>query len=283
MKKQALICGYNISYYEAGNGKYALVFLHGNSLCADIFLKQLNDAALKSRYRLIAPDFLGHGESDKAGQNKKDYHLHNQAKIINALIAHLQLTHVILLGHSLGGNIAIEVLRSNTQIEALVLICSFPASNPFNKRIFKNTPAIQYFFQSTLSSEDIHKMNDLLLSKANTNSKSKLFTASIKKSDAFCRKTLAQIISEGNYMDQQEFMKTIDIPVIGIFGERDQFYDLAYLQRHCSSLFTNLFVVATAGHMPFYETPLKFSQLLLNEVGQLVAQDKINTLHSKNE
>jgi esterase len=101
-----------------------ILFLHGGALQARTW-----DAVgmlLRDSYRCIAVDLRGHGES--SWSSGRDYQLSAHAADISAFIVEKRLEPVILVGHSLGGLIAMTVAASSQPaIAALVLVDIAPA------------------------------------------------------------------------------------------------------------------------------------------------------------
>jgi pimeloyl-ACP methyl ester carboxylesterase len=62
-------------------------------------------AKLAQRFTVIAPDLLGHGESDKP---RADYSLAAFANGVRDLLTALDIDRVTIVGHSLGGGIAMQ-------------------------------------------------------------------------------------------------------------------------------------------------------------------------------
>ena len=77
---------------------------------------------LAKKYRVIAPDLLGHGESDKP---RGDYSVGAFAVLLRDLLDALDVTRVTVIGHSLGGGIAMQFAHQHRQYcERIVLISS---------------------------------------------------------------------------------------------------------------------------------------------------------------
>ncbi|MCB1031788.1 MAG: alpha/beta hydrolase [Acidimicrobiales bacterium] len=89
--------GGNIHVVERGEGR-PLVLLHGVTLRYDVWAPQLNDLA--DRYRVIAVDLRGHGESF-AGED--GYGLGCLAQDLATTLEALDLRDAIVVGHSMGG------------------------------------------------------------------------------------------------------------------------------------------------------------------------------------
>ena len=96
----------------------AVVCIHGltaNHLCWASVADVLSPA-----HRLIAYDLRGRGESDKPD---KGYSLATHGEDLEALLDHFGLEKAILVGHSLGANIALRFAAARPQrVERLVLI-----------------------------------------------------------------------------------------------------------------------------------------------------------------
>jgi len=95
--------GVTIVYSAAGAGDIALVFIHGGLADRSFFDDQLK--AFAGRYRVIALDLPGHGES---GANRTKWGLPEFGADVKAVVDAEKLKRVILFGNSLGGPTAIE-------------------------------------------------------------------------------------------------------------------------------------------------------------------------------
>jgi len=114
---------------ECGNGPQALVFLHyfGGSSRA---WRQVA-ALLADRWRCVIPDLRGFGDSDAIPDQ---YDLNNAADEVLALVSALKIESFGLVGHSMGGKIALVVAaRQPPGLSHLVLLApSPPTPEPMN-------------------------------------------------------------------------------------------------------------------------------------------------------
>lgn len=95
--------GVSIAYSTAGTADTAIVFIHGGMADRGFFDRAFD--ALSTRYRVIALDLAGHGES---GTNRKVWDIPAFATDVKAVIEAENLKRVVLFGNSLGGPVAIE-------------------------------------------------------------------------------------------------------------------------------------------------------------------------------
>lgn len=89
-----------ISYNVYGSGPVALLFVHGSFIDQTYWKEQV--AFFKEKYTVVTMDLAAHGAS---GKNRTAWTLDSMADDIVNLINHLELKNVILIGHSLGGNL----------------------------------------------------------------------------------------------------------------------------------------------------------------------------------
>ena len=80
--------------------------LHGWSASSGFFERQFE--GLTDRFRVIAPDHRGHGESVKPDDQPT---IDQLAEDLSVLLAHLKIHDFCLLGWSMGAFVAFEYLR----------------------------------------------------------------------------------------------------------------------------------------------------------------------------
>jgi pimeloyl-ACP methyl ester carboxylesterase len=115
--KRAETSGGALAYHDEGSGP-AVVLLHGYPLTSYIWRGLI--PALASRHRVIAPDLLGLGASEKPASAALD--IRAQAGYVGELLSQLGIDRVALIGHSTGGGIAQLLVDAREDVEALVLI-----------------------------------------------------------------------------------------------------------------------------------------------------------------
>jgi pimeloyl-ACP methyl ester carboxylesterase len=111
--------GHRVIYRIAGDGP-PVVLIHGMVNSS----KHWEQAAqrLADRYTVIAPDLLGHGDSAAV---RGDYSLGAHACSIRDLLATIGIDRATIVGHSLGGGIAMQFFYQFPQrVERLALISS---------------------------------------------------------------------------------------------------------------------------------------------------------------
>ena len=98
--------GVQIHYESGGNGSPALVFIHGWNCDRSYWSAQLPFFA--ATHQVVAIDLAGHGDS---GVNREDWSMVNFGADVAAVADALQLEDIVLVGHSMGGPVALEAAR----------------------------------------------------------------------------------------------------------------------------------------------------------------------------
>lgn len=113
-----LTCSWgSMAYTDAGGSGRPFLFLHGSGCDAqdwDAVIAQLPPGP-----RCLTMDFRGHGASDAPGS---DLTLEGLTDDVLALVAHLDLRDVVLVGHSLGGCVAMLAAQRSDRVTALILL-----------------------------------------------------------------------------------------------------------------------------------------------------------------
>jgi pimeloyl-ACP methyl ester carboxylesterase len=117
--KTATVHGRTVSYAEAGSGDL-LLLIHGMAGTSENWGSVIEPLALSRT--VIAPDFPGHGASAPGGG---DYSLGSLASGLRDLMVTLGHERATLVGHSLGGGVAMQfTYQFPEMVERLVLVSS---------------------------------------------------------------------------------------------------------------------------------------------------------------
>ena len=106
-----------MAYFDSGNSGQPLLFLHGTGCDASDWRAVIE--RVPGEQRCIAPDFRGHGQSTVPTQA---FSLTDLANDVSRLTDHLNLQELVIIGHSLGGMVAMEVARHSSSVAGLVLL-----------------------------------------------------------------------------------------------------------------------------------------------------------------
>lgn len=109
-------------YFQTAGAGAPLVLLHGLGASSADWEGQVPE--LSRHYQVIVPDLRGHGASDRAG----DYSVPQFARDTWQLVDHLRLRAPVLVGHSMGGAVAMQMALDRPGVApALVLSNTLPS------------------------------------------------------------------------------------------------------------------------------------------------------------
>jgi len=162
--------GFNMHYVKTGNDSFpTLFFVHGSPGSWEAFSRYLEDKDLLAKYRMISVDRPGFGDSEFG--NAKN--LNDQSRLISPLLSLTKNSKpVYIIGHSLGGPMAIRLAADNPQFfSGIVLLAGSvdPAEEKPEKwrPILYRTP-LKFLVPGAMrpSNEELwYLKNDLLLLK----------------------------------------------------------------------------------------------------------------------
>ena len=102
VRETRLVHGHRRAFLRAGEGP-ALLLVHGIGNNAQTWSGVIG--RLAATHTVIAPDLLGHGDSDKP---RGDYSIAGYANGMRDLLSVLDVEQVTVVGHSLGGGVGVH-------------------------------------------------------------------------------------------------------------------------------------------------------------------------------
>ncbi len=244
----------NIHYVEKGDGDTTLFFLHGWGINSGYWNNQMN--YFSKKYKTIAIDLAGFGKSTS---ERKDYTVKKYADDVSDIINKLDLQNVILIGHSMSGDIILETaLKNNKSIIGVVGVDNFK------------------FVGTKLSPEQLKEMNSFIdtLKKDYKNvapeyAAKYLFSPStdttirnMVKKDYRNSNPEAAISSIENVFKYDEMAKLPNLDYKLYLINSDGIpTNTKGLKKYCKSSFEVLEIHGT-GHFPMVEKPDEFNRLL---------------------
>ena len=253
------IDGTAINYEDNGRDGVPLLFLHAFPFNARMWASQFE--SLGERHRCIAPDLKGFGDSD-APDDLSVYSIESYAHDAKALLDHLGVEKVVLIGLSMGGYVAFEFLRHYPQnLAALVLADTRAEADAPEVKERRNKQ------QEQVRAEGISGLIDTLTETLLSD------TTRENKPDVVAKvKTLMENPASG-YLGALEAMKkrrdssgelsSIAVPTLVTVGEKDALSPPEVARKmHEQVSGSKLVVVPEAGHLSSLEDPDAFNGAL---------------------
>jgi pimeloyl-ACP methyl ester carboxylesterase len=263
--KTAQVHGRSVSYVEAGSGRL-LVLIHGMAGTAENWSAVIEPLGL--RQHVIAPDFPGHGLSAPGGG---DYSLGSLASGLRDLLLTLGHERATLVGHSLGGGVAMQfTYQFPEMVERLVLVSSGglgPDVSPILRAAA--LPGADLFISATAGvgrrvGSTLGRGLGMLGMRPSADvaelARGYASLADPERRKAFLATLRAVVGTEGQRvaaLDRLYLAETL--PLLIVWGDRDPIIPVAHAEEaHRELPGSRLEVFESVGHMPQHEQPGRF-------------------------
>jgi 3-oxoadipate enol-lactonase len=253
---QVQINGTTIHYIDQGRGR-PLVLLHGFPLNCTIWDAQI--AELSKRWRVIAPDLRGFGQS----RSNDSFTMDSHAADMHALVQQLGAEPCVLAGLSMGGYVALAYARKcPAQLDGLVLIDTRAAGDTADARQKRTELAEKV--KSAGPGAVVEEMMPRMLSPQTQREQPQVVQRLQQMIESCPPQTLINALyALRDREDHSDFLPSITDPTLIIVGEHDALTppDLAR-GMHSAIAHAELVVVPDAGHMSPIENPQAVTQAL---------------------
>ncbi len=251
-----------IAYYESQGTGPAVMLIHGNSASGLSYQHQI-DSPLGEKYRLVALDLPGHGDSDRAS-DVSAYSLPGYAAVVASAANALNMPDAVLVGWSLGGHIVLEAHNRLPQAKGFVIFGTPPlAFPPDMTAAFLPNPAVNIGFKVEVTKEEAAAYAQSFFI-PNASVDLQPFIADILRTDGNARAGLAASIKPNGYQDEVQIVAHLTRPLAILHGESDQLVSAPYIRGLTMPTLwrKQIQVIPGAGHAPHWEQPEKFNALL---------------------
>jgi pimeloyl-ACP methyl ester carboxylesterase len=240
-----------------------VLFIHGNSSCKEIFSKQFSEP-IGARYRLLAADLPGHGASGRArGDFRQAYAIPGIAGAMAELLQTLGAEDAVIVGWSLGGHIAIEMMVHLPRLRGLLLSGTPPVPKNLEAlaEAFLPNPAMGLAAKADLTKEEVRAYCSAVYGE---NAEAFQLDA-VDPTDGRAREAVFAGFFSGIGVDQQATVEGLDKPVAIINGRNEPLVNNAFLEKlNYRNLWDgNIHLLEHGGHVPFWHTPEQFNALLV--------------------
>ncbi|QBD81878.1 alpha/beta hydrolase [Ktedonosporobacter rubrisoli] len=256
---KANINGVDIAYDDHGAGQ-PIIFLHAFPLNRSMWNNQLVELLKEQRFRLVAPDFRGCGES---GINASVSTMEMFADDIAGLMDFLGMQQACLCGLSMGGYAAFAFLRKYPQrINGLILADTKPTADTAEAKAARERLAQLAEAQGPEAVADFQLPN--LISDHTRRQHQEVEIQIRHIANANTGSGLAAA-SRGMALrpDSTELLATVSCPALVVVGENDALIPPYIAQNYASQIPGAVFsVIPQAGHLANLEQPVTFLETI---------------------
>jgi len=255
--------GDRVAYQDEGHGS-AVLLIHGMGGSSQTWREVLPHLA--ARHRVIAPDLIGHGQSDKP---RTDYSLGAFAVWLRDLLDQLGISRVTVVGHSLGGGVAMQFAHQHPDyVERMVLISSGGLGSEVGHTLrLMSAPGAEFVLPVIAPQKVVaagERLRGWLASlgvrsaQADETWSAYSSLADPKTRIAFLRTLRSVVDYRGQSVSAFNKMHfTAGLPTLLIWGERDRLIPMAHgRDAHEALPGSALVTLDGVGHFPHVEAPL---------------------------
>lgn len=259
---KAAVRDVEIAYDELGEG-LPLLFIHGFPLSRRMWTPQLQD--LSSDYRVLALDLRGFGGSSKP---KSSYSVEVFAEDVASFIEEVVRSSVVLIGHSMGGYIAFQLLRRNPSLVlSMVLVNTKAETDPDEKALITEMSNI---IRRNGKEKFFRWLAQRLLAPEKS-SKPKLLEQVVELMENADEETLTSVLKalaeRPNYAG---LLKKVRTPTLIIAGDHDQLIPVESALNMARKIpGSAVALIKGAGHLPNIEKPEEFNNVIRRFLGSL--------------
>lgn len=262
MDKFIISNGCALRITDTRKGEQTLLLLHGYLESLDVW--EDFTRLLSNYFRVVAMDIPGHGISQVMGP---EHSMEFLADTVAGVLDELEIERATIVGHSMGGYVALETLRRHPQrLNGLVLLSSTPNPDPEEKRAMRE--------REIALVEGGHK--DLL---APTAAKAGFAPDNLKRMReevAFLEEQALVAEPEGVVAllrgmkergDSNELLHTSAVPQLFILGKKDGYIPVeraeAMVEAHPQA---QVVWLENSGHLGYLEEPERCAEAVANFV-----------------
>ena len=246
--------GQLINIQDTGEGDTTLLLVHGWNLDHTFWKHQAE--AFSSRYRVVIPDLPGYGAS---GKTRGQWSMKSYGKDIISIIRQLNLRNVVLVGHSMGGNIILEAYSEDpANMIGLIGVDNFKDVGAVPDA--ETADQMQAFYAML---EENYPVNVRLASEGfmfDVNSpagpKAEVLDAYAAADPSIAIPVVRAAFTES--LKEAEQLENVKVPFALISSVYIPFNESMFLDHYNGPFFRN-YDMKNTGHFPMYEDPETFN------------------------
>ena len=249
--------GNKIRYLEYGSDKENLVLVHGLGASAERWASV--SPILEKHYRLIVPDLIGFGLSDKP---LVDYTSEFFAEFLGKFLDEVDIAKTHIVGSSLGGQVVANYVAENSsKIKKLVLVSPSGVMK-------SSTPALDAYVMAALyPTEESAKNAFLMMSGGVEEIPKKIVHGFIERMQMPNAKMafMSTLLGLKNAKVITEKLPAISVPTLLVWGAKDPVIPIEYSENFLSSLNgCQFYKMHSSGHTPYVDNPEEFAKNVLD-------------------
>lgn len=251
--------GQTIAFQVSGTANKSIVFVHGASMSGESWLPQLEDAALKEKYRMFAIDLPGHGRSQRL-DHPNAYGLKELAELLRKTIEALPLDQFILVSLSFGTSLTGEIQPPLPNCQGILLASPTLLNHQLDLSEILTTGPMGHVIATENPGDE--ELREYIRHATRNETVARTFYYSYKTADPVFRKRIGEIMMNREWTDEGMNIKEWAVPICVVFGRDETLINTHYLDHYGPLWDEKVVRVENAGHIINEENPEAFNRLL---------------------
>jgi pimeloyl-ACP methyl ester carboxylesterase len=253
----------HIEYHVYGTGNPAVVLIHGWACDSSYWREQL--AALEAKYTTVTLDLAGHGRS---GRNRTDWSMARYGEDVAAVVRRLPNPSVILVGHSMGGPVALEaapLLRA--RVIGIIGIDTFKSLGlppPAPRDVERAVAPFRTDFSGAM-----HRLVPTLFEPGADPVFEREVAADMARAPAPI--AIASLVSL-NSMDYRTLLPAMHAPIVAIDSDLGHAASEARIRKYVPSF--RAITLKGDGHFLMLQDPQHFNPILMREIDAMTREEQ---------
>jgi pimeloyl-ACP methyl ester carboxylesterase len=253
----SIVTNQGVVHYEAYGRGQPVVLLHGWLGSWGCWLGTME--ALAPSYRAYALDFWGFGESDK---RRESYNITDFVALVDQFMERLGIQHAPVIGHSMGGTVALNLALDRPQRVDRVAIVGSPVDgrslSPFLK--LAGSPWIAFM---VWNSPSLLRLGIRIFSPWIAASYNEWYQLLMRDLSKMTLESFLWSIHSLHYTDLRPRLGTLRVPSLGVYGRGDKIVNprQGELFNHIAN--SRVEMLDGSRHFPMLDEPDKFYPILL--------------------
>ena len=241
-----------LAFIRTGGRSAAVLLIHGNSSCKEVFVHQISFLA-RLGYDVVAPDLPGHGDSANAADPARVYSFPGYATTLQSLMQEIKIEAYHVVGWSLGGHIGIEMWAVHDAVRSLLITGTPPVrlSAAGAAEGFLPSSAMDLAGKAEFSENDVVAYGSAML--GDVIDPSSPLARCIARTHGDARRLMLENGLAGLGRDQVAAVESCPKPLAIVQGRNDPFVNLAHIERLTyRNLWLHNPLIVNGGHAPHW-------------------------------
>lgn len=253
--------GVNIDFIDSGIGDTTLLFVHGWCINKTYWTSQVD--YFKRKYRIVTMDLAGHGNS---GTNRTMWTVEEFGNDVLAVILKLDLKNIILIGHSMSGDIILEAaINTPERVIGFIGIDNF---TDVGKDLGKQAGINRYFksLRSDFKKVGGNYVTSLFYNRTGSEDRARVINDFENTNPLIAIESLEQNV---NYSGKESMrLKGLGKKVYLINSDKNPVNRKGF---ESNGIAYEVQIINGTGHYPMIEKPIEFNSLLEMSIGRIAS------------